>query len=195
MERCFWLWQQISFLLPSCSETRLWSASRTSWLLQKSFSSCLSWWICWRHILSPVPLAALWCTVSFSFYLGEKSPRHVGGQQHLERITNRVITDGLTSCLFMLQPKPSQQSTNNFFLSRWFESLCFLHFCAIRILFREGKTSLSKQITTNCNVHFYLPNYNCVLHATGHAYLLMQISTDDRLGSDLWNSTFDFPIH
>lgn len=110
MERCFWLWQQISFPLPSCSETRLWSASRTSWLLQKSFFSCLSWWICWLHTLSPVPLAALWCTVSFSFYLGEKSPRHVGGQQHLERITNRIITDGLTSCLFMLQPSASLNS-------------------------------------------------------------------------------------
>lgn len=137
MERCFWLWQQISFLLPSCSETRLWSASRTSWLLQKSFSSCLSWWICWLHILSPVPSAALWCTVFFSFYLGEKSPRHAGGQQHLERIRNKVITDRLTTFLLpMLQPMVSLNSLQ-VNLSHIHDSYsCFISkLCTITILF------------------------------------------------------------
>lgn len=146
MERCFWLWQQISFLLPSCSETKLWSASRTSWLLQKSFSSCLSWWICWLHILSPVPSAALWCTVSFSFYLGEKSPRHAGGQQHLERIINKVITNGLTTFLLpMLQPMVSLNSfaSNPFptFMIRL--AVSFLNYALLQYCFERKKRVFS----------------------------------------------------
>lgn len=31
------------------------------------------------------------CTVSASFYLDEMSPRHVGGPQHLERITKKGL--------------------------------------------------------------------------------------------------------
>lgn len=58
---CSWIYWQISSPWLAGFGTRWWLDALRGWWRPRCAFSCLWWWICWLHTLSPAPSAGSWC--------------------------------------------------------------------------------------------------------------------------------------
>lgn len=81
---CSWIYWQISSLWLVGFGTRWWLDALRGWWRPRCAFSCLWWWICWLHTLSPVPSAGSWCTGHAFYAHGDSCWPQAAMAQHLQ---------------------------------------------------------------------------------------------------------------
>lgn len=85
---CSWIYWQISSPWLVGFGTRWWLDALKGWWRPRSAFSCLWWWTCSLHTLSPVPWAGFWCKGHAFYALDDNCWPQAAMAQHLQENRN-----------------------------------------------------------------------------------------------------------
>lgn len=79
-----WIYWQISSLWLAGFGTRWWLDALRGWWRPRCAFSCLWWWTCWLHTLSPAPSAGSWCKGRAFYAHDDNCWPQAAAAQHLQ---------------------------------------------------------------------------------------------------------------